>query len=253
MGCLDLSRYFVQPFVIICHLRFEHTFSSGIQSCSDNPEFIWILELCQLRGFVPTWACRLVVIGAETTEMIAVFCGKYFIICISDSQLVKTHGTTWRYTLASQRVQYWKSVNCDKSGSDSSLSNFFSIPLVLGLVWRRVGKSGGITGKSHFLCKSRTTLLHNHKYHFDTIYLNLFNGALFEMSDGSSNQFLVKRRCESIGHTLFWDHWLLRYGHTSPGACSGHCWQVREPNCLVPAVRRAKCSGLRLSHKLSQV
>ncbi len=29
-----------------------------------------------------------------------------------------------------------------------------------------------------------------------------------------------------------------------PRTCSVHCWQVREPNCLVPDVGRAKCSGL---------
>ena len=43
----------------------------------------------------------------------------------------------------------------------AGLSKFFSIPLVLGLVWRRVGKSGGITGKSCFMRKSRPPPLNN--------------------------------------------------------------------------------------------
>ncbi len=30
------------------------------------------------------------------------------------------------------------------------------------------------------------------------------------------NELLVKCRCELIGHTLFWNHWLLRYGQTGP-------------------------------------
>ncbi len=53
----------------------------------------------------------------------------------------------------------------------------------------------------------------------------------------------MKCRYKLMGHTLLWDHWLLRYDQVHR-TCLVQNRQVRESNCLVPDVGRAICSGL---------
>ncbi len=70
----------------------------------------------------------------------------------------------------------------------------------------------------------------------------------FDAQDGLGNELLIKRRYKLIGHTLFLDHWLLRYGLAG---FSVHFCQVRKRFSLVPDAERAKCSCLLITSSIT--
>ncbi len=109
---------------------------------------------------------------------------------------------------------YLARIGVQKS-KQAGLIKFLVLLLVPGLVKRTIDKSGGAKNKSHFLRE----INNNQRSKFQKItflFSYLFIKPCFGAQEDLKNELLIECRYELVGHTLFLDHWLLRYGLASP-------------------------------------